>query len=286
MKSFSQRMGLKPIKSIVQSDSMDDDLRNRLWNLLITCYWEPMKGRLPSGKINEDHVIKSFLRRMWHDYFGDRIDSISSRWRNNYEKISQYFFESEWNEVYDFIECIVCNWGGRDRNKKFMRDCNKILERELSAYRFIGGKIAPITSKEEIAEIEKAVKVPISPVKEHLNTALALFSDKKNPDYRNSIKESISAVESLCKLIAGDEKATLGTALSKLEGNGIELHSALKGGFNKLYGYTNDADGIRHALLEESNLDSEDARLMLILCSAFINYLSSKATKAGIEIKV
>ena len=34
MLSFSQRMGLKPIRTQIQIDSMDDDLRNSLWNNL------------------------------------------------------------------------------------------------------------------------------------------------------------------------------------------------------------------------------------------------------------
>jgi hypothetical protein len=47
--------------------------------------------------------------------------------------------------------------------------------------------------------------------------------------------------------------------------------------FSSLYGYRNDADGIRHALLEESNLEKEDATFMLVVCSAFIGYLYEKA---------
>jgi len=142
-----------------------------------------------------------------------------------------------------------------------------------------------ITSKEEILEIESALQTPISPVKEHLNRALVLFADRTNPDYRNSIKESISAVESLCKLITGNAKATLGDALKEIDKLNVGLHPALKDAFSKLYGYTNDADGIRHGLTDEPNLYSEDARFMLIACSAFINYLSAKASKAGINLQ-
>ncbi len=64
----------------------------------------------------------------------------------------------------------------------------------------------------------------------------------------------------------------------------VELHPALKKAFDSLYGYTSDADGIRHALLDEPNLDSEDAKFMLVSCSAFINYLISKSSKAGIKL--
>jgi hypothetical protein len=64
----------------------------------------------------------------------------------------------------------------------------------------------------------------------------------------------------------------------------IVLHSALKKAFNNLYGYTSDAKGIRHALLEEAELYPEDAKFMLISCSAFVNYLVSKISKTEIKI--
>jgi hypothetical protein len=98
------------------------------------------------------------------------------------------------------------------------------------------------------------------------------LSNKGKPDYRNPIKESISAVEALCKTINNDEKATLGVALKSLEKKGL-MHPALTSAFSSLYGYTSDAQGIRHALTEKSNLSSADARFMLISCSAFINYV-------------
>ncbi len=136
------------------------------------------------------------------------------------------------------------------------------MKRELSAYRFTDGKIARITSEEEIASVEEAVDVrdQFKPVSLHMKQALNLFADKKSPDYRNSIKESISAVESMCKLIAGADRATLGIALKKLEDK-IALHPALKKAFDSLYGYTSDEGGIRHALLEELDLNFEDAQL-------------------------
>ena len=97
------------------------------------------------------------------------------------------------------------------------------------------------------------------------------MSNKTNPDYRNSIKESISSVESLAKQISKKNTATLGDALKELE-KSKKLHPSLKNAFNSLYGYTSDAEGIRHALLKESNLTKADARFMLVCCSAFVNY--------------
>jgi hypothetical protein len=155
----------------------------------------------------------------------------------------------------------------------------------MSAYLFVGRQLAPITSKEEISEMEEALETPFKTVNTHISNAIKLFSDGENPDYRNSIKESISAVEAICRLIVGKENATLGQALDiiKREGN-IELHGALREAFDHLYGYASTADGIRHAFSEEKiSVDFDEAKFMLVACSAFVNYLKSKRAKAGIK---
>ncbi len=141
----------------------------------------------------------------------------------------------------------------------------------------------PITSTQEIAEVEEALSVSMQ-FTQHLDRALELLADKISPDYRNSMKESISAVEALCKLIVGSPKATLEEALRQIETKLGSVHPALKEAFRKIYAYSGDAQGIRHAWLGESNLDVEDAKFMLIACSAFINYLVVKADKAGIQL--
>lgn len=116
----------------------------------------------------------------------------------------------------------------------------------------------------------------ISPKTGRVTTALNLLSDRKNPDYRNSVKESISAVESICKIIINNDSTTLGQALKEIEKR-HKIPGSLKNAFSALYGYTSDEGGIRHALLEgDSNVDLEEARFMLVACSAFINYLISK----------
>lgn len=106
------------------------------------------------------------------------------------------------------------------------------------------------------------------------------MKDRESPDFRNSIKESISAIESLCRELEGNQTAKLGAALNALEKKGV-LHPALKSAFSALYGYTSDAGGIRHALLNESKLTNADARFMLVSCSAFINYVIDAVNNAA-----
>ncbi len=288
MKLFSHRHGLKPVKNVIQIDSIDDDLQNRLWNSLKIAYWDRVHGSTIShinkyGENSEKEVVL-LIRKLWHNYYKKPLDTMDNHWLLIYDEIRQYFFSSEWFEVYDFIEFIANNYPNNDINSKFMKFCNDILEQELSAYRFVGSKITQITSEIEISEIEEALEASDSlrPVKIHLKRALDLLADRKSPDYRNSIKESISAVEAICKSITNDDKATLGECLKSIKkDNKIKMHPALNSAFSKLYGYTSGADGIRHALLDEPDLDFEDAKFMIVSCSGFINYLISKASKAG-----
>ncbi len=97
------------------------------------------------------------------------------------------------------------------------------------------------------------------------------------------MKEAISSIEALCKLIVGDPAADLAKALKAITRK-VAIHPALSASLEKLYAYTSDGHGIRHALKDENSVDCEDAQFMLVTCSAFINYISVKASKAGISI--
>ena len=48
--------------------------------------------------------------------------------------------------------------------------------------------------------------------------------------------------------------------------------------FSERYGYTNDkTTGIRHALMDDTNAPTADeAKFMLVSCSAYINYITKK----------
>ena len=162
--------------------------------------------------------------------------------------------------------------------------CNVFLEKENSAYRFVGNEIVEITSDVEIKAVEDALSSGVPAVQKHLQTALSLLSDRKNPDYRNSIKESISAVEAVCRLLSGDSKATLGSALKQVSAK-APLHPAFEKGLLELYGFTSDEHGIRHSLLEKSHLHYSDAKFMLVLASGFCSFLLGKCAENGIKLK-
>lgn len=157
----------------------------------------------------------------------------------------------------------------------FIKMLNMTFQRLDYAYRVVEDQLVEITDQEEIAAIEEAVRQN-STIKTHLSEALKLMSNRQNPDYRNSIKESISAVEALCREITGE--STLGDALRVWEKKGVKIPTFLKSGIEKLYLYSNDKrTGIRHSLMDDTESPSfEEAKYMLVTCSAFVNYIQGK----------
>ena len=148
------------------------------------------------------------------------------------------------------------------------------------AYRFVDKEIVELTNEQEIKGIEECLLTSANNVRMHLSNALELLSERPIGKYGNSIKESISAVEVVCRNLT--EESTLGRALDCLAKRGVVIPQTLKSAFNKLYDYTNDKNtGIRHALMDETGECAPtyaEALFMLVSCSAFINYLYAKKT--------
>ena len=118
-----------------------------------------------------------------------------------------------------------------------------------------------------------------------ITNAISLLYDRESPDYKNAIKESISAVELICAKITKQNAPILSKALDKMEKDGIiNMHPALKASFEKLYGYTSSGSGIRHAKINNDEITFELAQFFLIACSAFTNYLIVLATKKGMNL--
>lgn len=275
---FSQRMGLRPISLEIQLEDINDDLRTAIWNVLHRNY---LAGYMPKKGSAYRRVSGSNRHQFALCYYGDfnrvAVDTMPLDWKDFLSGFRVSYFRMTWHRVYSFLEFLIAHVGAAHKSILVV-ELNRILEREGSGYRLVDGRVLAITSPHEIEAVESAIANGASfpGIREHLTAAVRLLSDMDSPDYRNSIKESISAVESLAKHITGNEGASLGAALSELE-KVHGLHPALKGAFSSLYGWTSNAEGIRHALMDVSNLSQSDARFMLICCSAFINFAIDSA---------
>ena len=273
---FSEKFGYKMVKEI-QHESVSDSLRVRIWNLFYLS--EIQDGGLSSVRISQAFSGKPSIEEIVADKLGFNVST--KRGRSLLEQIEHFLLnDSHWFEVYDFIEIHLSNIEEASRIER-IKQYNKLLEEENAGYRVIAGAVVPITNPSEIQTIECVINSEYDSVSLHMKKALSLYADFKSHDYENSIKESISAVEAMCCIITGmtGAQATLGKAIKKLKDNGVYIHTAMENAFASLYGYTSDENGIRHGGIDFTNAPEEDAKFMLITCSAFVNYLIEKQSK-------
>ncbi len=282
---FSERIGKTQPRVNIQIDSMDTELKNGIYNVLHTYIFQPVASDNQYSDALSSTKYYELALQIWVNFFKERIDELPYNKYQFVANLKQRFSNWDYLEVYNFINFLTKDIKGDTlpfRKDAFVELINIILSRELSGYRVVGNQLVPITNEEEKKAIEVAIDNTCNDAYQsiniHLKEALKKISDRNAPDYRNSIKESISAVESMCQIILGEPKAELGKALKRVREK-INIHPSLEQGFSKIYGYTSDSDGIRHALQNEPSVMQEDAIFMLVACSAFINYLMVKSNK-------
>lgn len=273
MQFFSRRNGYFNSHNGLKETS--PALRERIWAIFYKKeydYYDTLEYE------NYTTGIEDMMIEMGVQYEFPRNSIIKSK---NADKLYKYVVHSGiWFRIYDFIEKYL-KVKGKEASAEITTEFNRILEEEIAPYRILDGSVVPIINEGELASIEQAVHLEYDSVNMHLKKALELFSDRQKPDYENSVKESISAVEAMCNIIVENDgaNATLGNSIKKLKENGINIHPAMENAFKQLYGYASDSGGIRHGAIEFVEVPSEDAKFMLVTCSTFINYLMEKWIK-------
>lgn len=289
---FSHRHNLIQVPAIAMKDGINQEIVNAIGS----CY------DVLCQRLNELHTrfyysqSSPFLqqdieRELWVHFANRRLSDFSQG--TQYRVISDdllTFGRLTWNRVLDLVE-FICKWisiNSVDHNdlgailKEFEANINYEFDRLDYGYRIINHCVTDITTEEEMAAVNEAITNSKDNVRGHLESAINHYSARPNPDVRNSIKESISAVEAVCRELTGEN--TLGQALKHLEDNGVFIHKMLKEEFTKFYVYTNDKDsGIRHALMDDDGTyvpSKDEAYYMLVACSAFINFLRRKAASS------
>lgn len=284
---FSDRNAINPVNTEIQLKEFDQRTRVQLVNMIGVIYKETFGPDLYFG---QEH-IQDFLRYVLGTIYSQPVD-IRRIYDDDpiFEMVKNTILNDDYADVLTVVEAVVKYLASfmEERNGVYYYDrfdipsiyelANQCLKREYVGYRFVDEIIVPISDAYEIEAIQTALCNDKQIVNDHISKANKLLADRENPDYENSIKESISAVEAICELLTGikGKSATLGHMLKKLEENGVAIHSGLKSAFNVLYGYTSDANGIRHAGdIGGPSSTFEEAKFMLVSCCAFINYLTA-----------
>lgn len=214
MVKFSIRNGILPEKINVNGDNVP--LKHRLWTLFYQSAYEPYDSVEPELTDIEKVMVELGVH---YEFPYNRIEK-----KKNVETLKKRIITTHcWWYVYELIEIYIARILQKDKKEFFISQVNRILEEENSGYRMLSEIFVPITNEIELDSIEEALFSSFEAVEIHMKKALYLFSDHVHPDYENSIKESISAVESMCCIITGEsgKAATLGATLKKLERHNI-----------------------------------------------------------------
>jgi AbiJ N-terminal domain 4 len=275
--TFEQAQGLAPLPRQLALGEISQEFRAILWSRL--------------NKIFEEHSERTFhgvgyFRKPWSTILNDlrvyryhRLDPFPENRRDAIAEVSEVIAQGTWSDVLGWLEFVLKHPACPSQ---FVQEVDAIMAYCHLAYRvFDRVVICPVGSGPERETIARAFadlhSAEFHGARDHLSKAA---SELTAGNFAGSIRESINAVESVARTLEPDGK--LSKALEKLE-RSAKIHPAMKAGFDKLYGYTSDEQGIRHAHLNEPSAkpDETDALFMIGACAAFVSYLINKARAAG-----
>ena len=273
--SFSQAQGYEETPGPLRLEELPRETRTQIWNQIFSHLKE-------STRIDE-FDYGSYVGGDWSDilqathvkFHNSTLDEWTTEFETNRSKLREFVESRPFNKVFDLIQFVLrhprCPRG-------FIRDMKRTFAECRLAYTIDFGPpptIIPAVTPEEGDAVVGALRTlrdaGLNGSAVHLRKAAACINAG---DWAGSVRESIHAVESVARQLDPEASATLGPALSSLEKQG-KLHPALKDAFSKLYGYTSDEQGIRHALLYRANaqVGQDEAVFMLGACASFASYL-------------
>lgn len=279
---FSQRHGYAELPAPMHLEEISDDLRREIWNVTREILMS-MRGISMVGENFLDYEGRRFVERVLGRFLKAPEDDVSTDYHEVLVVFKSQILQRDFHEVLDLVEIISdVEESGRFRDR--VAEC---FERHGAAY-WLDVSRPPFQFVPRSSEAQgHATRKAIETIREdgmdgadtHLRHAAAHLNARR---FADSVRESIHAVESVARMVDPKAKRTLGPALSSLERAGVIRHKALKEAFAKLYGYTNDAQGIRHSLLdkESPDVDLDEAMFMFSACASFAAYLASKHRKA------
>ncbi len=281
--TFSQRYGYESLPEPMRLETISSDLRREVWNIVRELLLEKRtignnNPANPYFRFGEQD--KRFIERVLGRLTRQPEDQVVT----NYYYVEPYFrtliLEDEFNTVLDFVQIVI---NDRGISQVFTKRIKDSFEQHGSAYQLDTSRhpyqFFPRVSKEQGDATQQAIQTLRKSGMDGAATHLRQAAEHTNTrQYADSIVDSVHAVESVARVIAPKASKTLGPALKSLEDAGVLKHAALKEAFQRLYGYTNDEQGLRHALLDRGTpeVGLDEAMFMFGACASFAAYLVSK----------
>ena len=276
--TFSERYGYEQLPEPMALERLSDDLRREIWNIIRLSLLENRKG------VGNSHYFPDDFERFVEYLFGKLLKKPEDEISTDYEHVSELFkqiiLEGRFDHLLSLIELIANDDSATSR---FARNIGALFDSRAAAYRLDVTRkpyqFFPRSNLEQGHAVQQALKTVeesgMTGASVHLRQAAKHINAQQ---YADSISDSILAVESVARTIDPKSENTLGPALKSLEKAGVINHKVLNAAFSKLYGYTNDEQGIRHALLDKDSpeVGLDEAMFMFGACASFTAYLLNK----------
>ena len=278
--TFSHAQGYDELPGPLKLEELPPEARTRIWNMFymfIEATQKSYRGeRMVAGEwqliLKAKHVSYDNLPL---DEWDDSFEHHRRRLRHSIETL-------KFNQVFDLIQFVLRH---QECPQLFIAAMKRVFASSQLAYTIdetTPPTIIPAVTDAEgntiIESLQTLRRAGLDGSASHLREASACIN---RSDWAGSIRESIHAVESVARRLDPKASKTLAPALASLERR-EGLHPTLSGAFTKLYGYTSNEQGIRHALLNQpgANVGMEEAAFMLGACASFASYLWRKHTDA------
>jgi hypothetical protein len=209
-----------------------------------------------------------------------------------------------WAKVYDFCERLyshLANETGyedsygnytiqvaREDSKSYIAaEVQRLFLEESLAYEFTDGAVRRRGRKHTVELAAKSQVVlgdpHLSNARRHFDKSLQFFRHPSRPDYENSVKEAVCAVEAAGKsLFPVAKAATLGDLIKWLSaGTEVSVPKAVCQTLTGVYAFRNGGDGIAHGGAEGGKATREVTEYILALCASQIIYFVDLAS--GLE---
>lgn len=273
--TFSERYGYEKLPSSMQLEQISDDLRREIWNATR----EYLINHRRSSTVHYfDPSFRKFIERLLGKILKKPEDEISTLYADVLNLTKSIILKGKFDRVLSLLEIIHNDNFFSDTD--FLKKISYLFDSHAAAYWLEVSRkpyeFLPRSSMEQGTAVHMALNTVeasnMTGASVHLRKAAELVNTQQ---YADSISNSILAVESIARIIDPKAEKTLTPALKSLENAGLIKHPALKNAFSKLYGYINDEQGIRHALIDQNSpeVGLHEALFMFGACASFAAYL-------------
>lgn len=274
--SFSQAQGYEELPGPLKLEELPHTARVHIWNVV----YSSIRKRVQRG--NFGLVVSGDWYRVLHAKHKLHDNLPLDEWDNSFDRhkrVLRHSIESlPFNRVFDLIQFLLrqpeCPPNLVVELKQTFEFCRLAYAIDVTPPPTIIPAVTDVEGKTITESLQTLRQAGLGSSASHLRKAAEYIN---TTDWAASVRESINAVESVARRLDPQASGSLTSALASLEKRQT-LHPALKEAFRKLYGYTSNEQGIRHALLDrsEANVGMDEAVFMLGACASFTSYLWRK----------